>query len=340
MKTYTPARLRLTAALVDNLSLWLVLIAVFVLMYLLNGERFIRSQNLISMAYQLPIIGLLAIGMMISMLSGGINLSIIATANLNGIIIALCLQHISAQGMKLASGELVLLAVLLGFLSCVLVGVVNGLLISLLKIPDILVTLGTMTLIAGVNVVLTKGYTLSGFPESLLSIGNGASFGIPNALILFLIASVIASVILNKTRFGFSLYMMGSNPTAAQYASVNLVKITVMQYIFSSSFAALTSLVMIGQLNSVKASYADSYLLVAVLAAFLGKVSPFGGFGRISGVVLAVVILQLISSGLNLLRLDPFTITATWGAIIIGIVVFRGLFSQLKQRFARRRDAS
>ncbi len=335
MKTYTPARLRFSAIIAENLSLYVVLIAVFVLMFVLNGEKFIRPQNLISMAYQLPIVGLLAIGMMISMLSGGINLSIISTANLNGIIIALCLQTFSAKGMKLAGGELVLLAVLLGFIACLLVGVINGLLISILKIPDILVTLGTMTLIAGLNVVLTRGYTLSGFPDSLLNIGNGVSFGIPNALILFVAAAIVASVILNKTRFGFSLYMMGSNATAAQYANVNLVKITVMQYVFSSTFAALTSLVMLGQLNSVKASYADSYLLVAVLAAFLGKVSPFGGFGRVSGVVLAVIILQMISSGLNLLRLDPFMITATWGAIIIAIVVCRGLFSQIRQRMGK-----
>jgi len=335
MKTYAPARLRLSAVIAENLSLYVVLIAVFILMFALNGEKFIRTQNLISMAYQLPIVGLLAIGMMISMLSGGINLSIISTANLNGIIIALVLQALSSQGMKLASGELVMLAVLLGLIACLLVGVINGLLISILKIPDILVTLGTMTLIAGLNVVLTRGYTLSGFPDSLLNIGNGVSFGIPNALILFVVAAIIASVVLNKTRFGFSLYMMGSNATAAQYANVNLVKITVMQYVFSSTFAALTSLVMMGQLNSVKASYADSYLLVAVLAAFLGKVSPFGGFGRVSGVVLAVIILQMISSGLNLLRLDPFMITATWGAIIIAIVVFRGLFSQIKLRMAK-----
>ncbi|MGK3127640.1 ABC transporter permease [Pantoea sp. C8B4] len=335
MKTYAPARLRLSAVIAENLSLYVVLIAVFILMFALNGEKFVRTQNLISMAYQLPIVGLLAIGMMISMLSGGINLSIISTANLNGIIIALVLQALSSQGMKLAGIELVILAVLLGFIACLLVGVINGLLIAILKIPDILVTLGTMTLIAGLNVVLTRGYTLSGFPDSLLSLGNGVSFGIPNALILFVVAAIIASVVLNKTRFGFSLYMMGSNATAAQYANVNLVKITVMQYVFSSTFAALTSLVMMGQLNSVKASYADSYLLVAVLAAFLGKVSPFGGFGRVSGVVLAVIILQMISSGLNLLRLDPFMITATWGAIIIAIVVFRGLFSQIKLRMSK-----
>lgn len=340
MKTHTPARLRLSAIFSENLSLYLVLIGAFLLMFALNGERFIRPQNLLSMAYQLPIIGLLAIGMMISMLSGGINLSIIATANLNGIVIALCLQHFANGQMSTASNEIILLAIALGLLSCLLVGVINGLLTSLLKIPDILVTLGTMTLISGINVVLTKGYTLSGFPDILLNIGNGDSFGLPNALILFLLASVAAAIILNKTRFGFSLYMMGSNPTATQYSGISLVKTSVMQYAFSSCFAALTSLVMIGQLNSVKASYADSYLLVAVLAAFLGKVSPFGGFGRISGVVLAVIILQIISSGLNLMRLDPFMITATWGALIIFIVVFRSLFSQLKQRMKNKEKAS
>ncbi|XBS70700.1 ABC transporter permease [Acerihabitans sp. KWT182] len=252
-------------------------------------------------------------------------------------MIALFLQSFSSHGMKLASGEMIALAIVLGLAACVVVGVINGLLIALLKIPDILVTLGTMTLISGLNVVFTKGYTITGFPAVLVNIGNGQSFGVPNSLFLFLAAAIVASVILNKTRFGFNLYMMGSNPVAARFSNINILKVTVIQYVLSSCFAALTALVMIGQLNSVKASYADSYLLVAVLAAFLGKVSPFGGFGRVSGVVMAVVILQLISSGLNLLRMDPFMITATWGGIIIIIVLCRGLFSTLHQRMKRRR---
>jgi simple sugar transport system permease protein len=87
--------------------------------------------------------------------------------------------------------------------------------------------------------------------------------------------------------------------------------------------AIFTSLVMIGQMNSVKANYAESYLLVAILASFLGGVDPNGGFGKLSGMVLATVILQLISTGLNLMRLDPFMITAMWGAIIIVILVVK-----------------
>ncbi len=323
----------------ENASLYLVLAAVFLLMYALNGAKFLSLQNFSSMAYQLPIVGFLSLGMMISMLSGGINLSIIATTNLNGIVIALFLHTFSAQGMKLASGEMIALALVFGLAACVVVGIINGLLIALLKIPDILVTLGTMTLISGLNVVFTKGYTITGFPAALVNIGNGQSFGVPNSLFLFVAAAIVASVILNKTRFGFNLYMMGSNPVAARFSNISIVKVTVVQYVMSSCFAALTALVMIGQLNSVKASYADSYLLVAVLAAFLGKVNPFGGFGRVSGVVLAVIILQLISSGLNLLRLDPFMITATWGGIIIVIVLCRGLFSSINKRVKQRRRA-
>lgn len=97
----------------------------------------------------------------------------------------------------------------------------------------------------------------------------------------------------------------------------------------SSFFAVLTSLVMIGQLNSVKASYADSYLLVSILAGFLGNVNPFGGFGKVCGVVLAVIILQFISSGLNLMSVDSFMITAMWGAIIIVVVVIKGSWPKI-----------
>ena len=192
----------------------------------------------------------------------------------------------------------ILVAILAGFIACCLVSLINGLLIAMLKIPDILVTLGTMTMVGGLNVVLTKGYTLSDFPPFLLSFGNGSVLGIPSAIIVFIVAAVVASFILRRTKLGFSLYMMGSNPTATYFSGINPVKTVVFQYIFSSCFAVLTSLVMIGQLNSVKATYADSYLLVAILACFLGKVNPFGGFGNVLSVVLAVIILQLISSGL------------------------------------------
>jgi Ribose/xylose/arabinose/galactoside ABC-type transport systems, permease components len=318
----------------ENLALYITLVAVFLLMWYLNGGKFFSGRNIGSMAYQLPIVGLLSVGMMIAMLTGGINLSIIANTNLNGIIIWLVLESIMGKGhMKEAGIFPIILAVLAGFAVSAVVGFVNGYLISKFEIPDILVTLGTMTLIGGVNVVLTRGSTITGFPAALNFIGNGKIGPVPFPIILFLVAVVATSIILNRTRFGFSLYMMGANPVAAKYSSVSLVKITIMQYMFSAFFASLTSLVMIGQLNSVKANYAESYLLVAVLASFFGGVDPNGGFGKIGGVLAATIILQFISSGLNLLRMDPFMITAMWGAIVILVIFAKAAAGKIRRHW-------
>jgi simple sugar transport system permease protein len=317
----------------QQFSLVVTLILVYALMAATGGARFISLYNLSSMAYQLPLIGLLSIGMMISELSGGINLSIIANTNFNGIVIYLVLNFLTGGSMAEANLPCIAAAVLAGFAASALIGVLNGLLITKLNIPAILATLGTMTLFQGINLVLTKGYTISGFPEQLIFIGNGTLAGIPVPIILFIIVVIITHFILNRSSFGMKLYMTGANQKASRFSNVNVSRVIILEYVLSACFASLTSLVMIGQMNSVKANYAESYLLVAILASFLGGVDPAGGFGRLSGMVLAAVILQLISTGLNLMRLDPFMITAMWGAIIIIILVVKEIAGFIISRF-------
>jgi simple sugar transport system permease protein len=305
----------------QQFSLVITLFLVYVFMAIMNGSKFMSLNNLASMAYQLPVIGLLAIGMMISELSGGINLSIIANANFNGIIIYFVLNTLTGGQMAQANIFFILIAILAGLLSSIIIGIINGLLITKLNIPAMLATLGTMTLFQGINLVLTKGYTISGFPPLLIFIGNGTVAGIPAPIILFIIVVIVTHFVLDRSAFGRKLYMTGANQKASKFSNVDVDKVIILEYIFSACFATLTSLVMIGQMNSVKANYAESYLLVAILASFLGGVDPNGGFGKLSGMVLAAIILQMISTGLNLMRLDPFMITAMWGAIIIIILV-------------------
>jgi simple sugar transport system permease protein len=302
-------------------SLTLTFLLVFLLMTLINGGRFVSPGNLAAMAYQLPMIGFLAIGMMISELSGGINLSIVANANFNGIIIAMVLNALTKGSMPEAGGFFIVFACLTGLLASLAIGFFNGMLITMLNIPAILVTLGTMTLLQGVSVVLTRGYTVSGFPKALVFLGNGNVAGIPVSIILFAGVVVLTHFVLNRSSYGQKLYMTGANQKACYFSNVNVRQVIVLEYMFSACFAFFTSLVMIGQMNSVKANYAESYVLVAVLASFLGGVDPNGGFGKLSGMVLAAMILQLISTGLNLMRVDPFMITAMWGAIIIIILI-------------------
>jgi simple sugar transport system permease protein len=323
----------------QQVSLLVTLILVYAFMAIMNGSRFMSARNFYSMAYQLPLIGLLSIGMMISELSGGINLSIIANANFNGILVALTLNFLTGGNMSEAGVFFIALALLVGFLGSVLIGVINGLLITKLNIPAILATLGTMTLFQGINLVLSKGYTISGFPEKLNFLGNGALGGIPMSIIIFAVTVIIAGFILDRSSYGKKLYMTGANQKASKFSNVNVSRVIIFEYILSACFASVTSIIMIGQMNSVKANYAESYLLVAILASFLGGVDPAGGFGKLAGMVLAAIILQLISTGLNLMRLDPFMITATWGAIIIIILVVKELAGAIINSVIKRKES-
>lgn len=303
-----------------NRSLVIILVAIVVLMSALNPRRFPTLGNLISMSYQLPIIAFLAIGMMVTMLSGGINLAIVATANFTGIVTALLLGAMAGEAAPEAPIVISLAAMAGGLAAALLVGAAMGWLIAYVEVPAILASLGVMTLLNGVNVVITRGYTLSGFPPFVLGIGNGTVFGIPIPFLILIVICLLLAVVLNRTVFGVSLYLLGSNPVAARYSNVNVRSVLMREYMLSAFFSAVTAFIMMGQLNSVKANYAESYLLVAVLACFLGGVDPFGGGGKLSGMVLSVVVLQLVSTGVNLLRMDPFFVRAMWGFIIIVLV--------------------
>ncbi len=314
----------------SNLPLAIILVLIVILMSALN-PRFLTVNNIISMSYQLPIIAILSIGMMVSILTGGINLALIATSNLTGIVVALILQAIMGANTAEAPIGVSLIALAGGLLVAILVGAAMGWLIAYLEIPAILATLGGMILLNGVNLVLTKGYTISDFPPFILAIGNGTIGIIPIPFIILIVVCLILAIFLNRTVFGRNLYAAGSNPVAAQYSNINVRSLLVLTYILSACFSALAVFITMGQLNSVKANYTESYLLVAVLACFLGGIDPFGGEGRISGLVLSVVILQLISTGVNLLRMDPFLIQAMWGFIIIAVVAVYFFDARLKE---------
>jgi simple sugar transport system permease protein len=305
----------------DLVGLTGVLFAVFLVMWALNPERFVTANNLRSMAFQLPEIGILTLGMMVTMLHGGINLSIVGLANLTGITVALVLHAMVPQGTGGdASWQLGIVAVAAGFLASLVVGLLQGVLIGYAGVSAILATLGTMTLVNGACVLITHGSTLTGFPNAILVLGNGSLGSVPVPLVLFLICALLLSVLLRRTTFGFSVYMLGTNQEATKFAGINNRRVLLKIYLLSSLLASIAGLVMMGRFNSVKADYGQSYLLITVLAAVLGGTSASGGFGKVLGVVLAVIMLQIIASGLNLLGVDPFFAIATWGAILLVVM--------------------
>lgn len=318
----------------ELMVLSIIMVLTFVIMTILDPGKFLRINNLQGMAFQLPELGVLSMAMMIVMLTGGINLSVIATANIAGIVSALILTA-PAYAENGPPGIIILIALIAGLAAAVLVGALNGALIAYIGVAPILTTLGSMILVNGLTIVITRGYVISGFPNAVRFIGNGTIAGIPFPLIIFAVLAGFTALILNRTPTGFNIYMYGSNETATKFSGGNNRRIIMRTYLISGFLSGCAALIMISRFNSAKAGYGASYLLVTILASVLGGVSSEGGFGRISGLILALVTLQIISSGLNLLRVSSFMTIALWGLTMIIVMVINYYIDRRRERLLR-----
>jgi len=302
-----------------------LLLALWVGFAVTIGDRFFSVNTLQSMAFQMPELGILSLAMMLALLSGGLNLSIIATANLTGLTIAFLLTRYITGTEGIAWVGVQMAALAAGFVVAALVGLINGFVIAYLGVSPILATLGTMTLCKGLAIGLTRGNVISGFPDPIVFIGNGTVFGVPFALIVLALCALPVAIMLNATPFGAKVYMIGSNEKATRYSGVDTRAILLKLYVLSSLLAGVAAVVMLARFNSANAAYGESYLLITILAAVLGGVDPFGGFGKVGGLMLALVILQVISSAFNLLNLSQFLTLAIWGGILIAVAAVPNL---------------
>ena len=265
----------------------------------LKPDVFLSALNINSMLLQTSVIGILALAVAVTMLTGGIDLSVNATANLTSIVVAMWLTAI-APGEGGDALTITVLALLIGLAVGFACGLFNGFLIVVLGFSPILATLGTMTLFAGIGTVLTGGSTLFGV-STFSAIGRGSLFGIPLPAIIFLLAALVLSLVLEARRFGFFVYLFGANESAAKFSGVNPRRLILGVYGTSGMLASVAGLINLGVTNSANVDFGTSYVLLAILISVLGGISPNGGAGRIIGVVLAVFVLQLLSTGLNLM---------------------------------------
>lgn len=305
---------------------------IFVLLaFSLASPQFLTAANFGSMAFQLPELGLLTLAMLMPIISGGFNLAIIYTANLCGLTLAWILMQ--NGGVNAGLGAFILgcaAAIAVGALA----GCIMGLVIAYIGAHPILVSLAMMIFLRGLGEFLTKGGDISGFPDFLHTIGHGTFMGIPVPLLLLLVAVFVWHMLLTRTRHGFSVYMIGSNIKAADYSGVHTKRTLTLIYTLSGVMCAFVGILMLTRFNSVRVGHGEALLLVTVLACFLGGVDPFGGFGRVVPVVLALVILQVLSSGLNLLGANQHLSTAVWGLFLIFVMILRWLSA--KYRLSKR----
>lgn len=310
----------------DLKRLLIIAIIVFAGMSLLNPGRFLTVRNFTSMGFQFPELGIFTMAIMLSLITGGIDLSIVSIANLAAILAALIMTSESLAGLNV--GFLIAMAIIVGIATGLVCGSINGWLIGRVGITPILVTLGTLQLFMGIAFVITRGPAVSGFPDVFLKFGNGLIIGIPIPMLVFLSMALVTGVLLRNSHFGLYLYMLGTSITAARFSGINIKKMLFRTYLITGLYSGLTGLLMIARTNSAKADYGSSYLLQAVLVAILGGVNPNGGFGTVMGLIIAVLSLQFLSSGFNMLHLSNFVKEFTWGTFLLVIMVINYLGNQ------------
>lgn len=284
---------------------------------------FLSVASLSSMGFQFPEFGLMALAVLPTMISGGIDLSVVSVANLASIVAAVMLKDGSGWAAVPA-------AVFAGTLC----GVLNGCLIGYARLPAILATLGTMQLVGGLGIVITRGPAVTGLPDWYPGLVNASVGGVvPFPLLVFAAVAILLGLVLRFGSLGLQTRLYGANPVAARFSGIHERRLLLCIYAGSAFISSLAGLVVLGHANSAYADYGSSYMLLVVLINILAGVSPSGGFGTVTGVILAVLLLQLISSGLNFLSFSAFMRDLVFGGLLVAVMAARVFAGQA--RFAR-----
>ena len=292
-----------------------VLTALIFIALSITAPSFLGLSNLNSMGFQFPEFGLLALAVLPTMISGGIDLSVVAVANLAAIVAAVIMR---------AGPEYAWLAIPAALTVGVCCGALNGFLIAYLRLPPILATLGTMQLFAGIGIVITRGPAITGLPDWYTSFGNQSLGGVvPLPLVIFALVALGLYFLLTRTPVGLRLRLFGANPVAAGFAGIRERGLLIRIYAIAGFIAALAGLVVLARVNSANADYGSSYLLLVILINILAGVSPAGGFGTVTGVVLAVICLQFILCGLHFLSCSAFSRDLFFGGFLVAAMSLR-----------------
>lgn len=312
-----------------TLRLFVIALVIFVAFSLLLPGKFFTVRNMQSMAVQLPEFGILAFAILITMLTGGIDLSIVGAANLSAIVAAMILTGLTGSEGA-APGVPLAVAIIVSMLGALLVGsicgLINGFLVSRIGITPILATLGTGAIYTGLSFVITGGPAIT--TTQLAFIGNGSILGLPIPIIVFIFVVIAFAILLNRTVFGFNVFMLGTNPTAALFSGINRDSVLLRTYWLAGLIAGIAGIIFLARTNSAKPDFGASFILLTVLIAILGGIRDTGGFGTVSGLVLSVLSIQILSTGLNMLMLEWFPSSAAiffrqfaWGGLLLVAMV-------------------
>lgn len=275
------------------------------------SREFLTVSNLLVITRQVSINGLVAAGMTLVILLGGIDLSVGGVIALGGTLLATALAATDSAG----------LAVLVGVATGALVGTVNGSFVAYLRLPAFIVTLATLALTRGATLVLSEGRPILVSSPAFEALGGGYVGAVPVPVAILGAVYAALATLLGNTRFGREVYAIGGNETACRMSGVNVDAVKTLAYTICGGLAGLTSVILTSRLVSAQPTAGAGYELDAIAAVILGGTSMSGGIGGVGGTVVGAFIIGVLANGLNLLNVSPFYQDVAKGLVILVAIV-------------------
>jgi ribose transport system permease protein len=294
-----------------------VLLALVVLALLLTigTSKFLTPYNLGIVVRQIAFVAVVAMGQTLVLLTGGIDLSVGSIAGLCSILGAMLMTSTQLDPFLCA-----LLAVLAGGL----LGAVNGVLIAYLRVNAFIATLAMGEVFAGLVLTITKGYPVTGIPESFGFLGRGTLAFLPVPAVIMLVGAAVLTFFLSRVPHGRNIYAVGGNEAAARLAGINVGLVKLSVYSLSGVFAALAGMMFVSRANAGQPTIGPSWLLPSVTAAILGGTSLVGGEGTMLGTIFGATLMGILANGIVLMDISPY-----WERVIIGAVVITAVLVDL-----------
>jgi len=296
------------------------------IMLVIATPHFLRSQNLINVLRQISINGLLSLGMTFVILTGGIDLSVGSILAFSGVVAA-SMASTTEGGMVYPVPIILLVALVCG----AVLGSINGLCISVLRIPAFVVTLGMLSIARGLTYIYSNGKPIPQLSETFLQLGKGTIAGIPAPIIILAVSFVVLFVVLNYTRYGRHVYAIGGNEQSAWVSGVNVKRILFSVYVISGILSALGGIIITARTTAGLPQAGQSYELDAIAAVVIGGTNLKGGRGTLMGTFFGVLIIGVINNGLNLLGVSSYYQQVIKGVIIILAVLLDTIRNKTKK---------
>jgi ribose/xylose/arabinose/galactoside ABC-type transport system permease subunit len=309
----------------------LIILFLLVVAFAIVTPDFLTVNNLINILRQYSVLMILAVGQTLVIVSRGIDLSVASTAALSGSVMGVAYAYWAWPEPA---------SLLVGLAAGVAVGAFNGFVITRLDVPDFIATLGTFVAVRGIALLVTDGLPVPDFeravegrtlPSTISTLGVDSVLGVPLIAVVALVCALIGGFILSRTRLGRSAYAIGGNTEAARMSGIKVERSKMWIYVFSGLLAAVGGFMLTGRQASANALMGEGLELQSIAAVVIGGTNLFGGEGRMSGTVIGVLIIGVLSNGLSIAGVAEFWQRVVNGLIIVAVVAL----DQWRRRAAR-----